>query len=56
MKQIPDLAEKKDRLPKKFNNLITPILGAQKTKALSDAVLSVASCDDIGKLLQLAAT
>jgi len=54
MAAFPDLVEKTSKVRGKFDDIVIPILGEQKTTKFADAILSLEEMDNINELLKIA--
>jgi len=54
MKEFPGVSEKTEKVKKKFNEIVIPILGEEKTSAFTNAILALEDMDNINQLLDIA--
>ncbi len=54
MKEFPGVSEKAVKVKQKFNDIIIPILGKEKTSAVTNAILALEDMDNINQLLDIA--
>jgi len=54
MAAFPDLVEKTSKVRGKFDDIVIPILGEQKTTKFADAILSLEEMDNISELFKIA--